>query len=71
MVTISTVNSRAFGLESVGSSVVIKAEMLDGYSFTGWTATGITLTSAQTTSSEITITVPNNEIVLKANYAEI
>jgi len=70
-VTVSTVNSSAFGLETVGTSIVVKAEVISGYRFVSWTATGITLTSEQTTSSEITINVPDNEIVLKANYEEI
>lgn len=51
-----------------GENITITASEASGKTFTGWEATGITLTSEQETSQTITITMPPNDVVLKAVY---
>ncbi len=57
---------------TAGTDVTVTANApQEGQKFTGWTAEGVTLTAEQAAANSFTFAMPENAVVLTANYADI
>ena len=53
-------------IREVGETITLTAEAANGKTFTGWTAKGVTISNA--TATTITITMPDNDVMIVANF---
>jgi len=69
--TLTVAGGTGSGSYKPGTSVEIKAEEKEGFSFSGWEATGVELTGEDTDKESITLKMPRNEAEVKAVFEAI
>ena len=69
--SVTVVGGTGGGRYAVGTSVKVKVTVPTGKTFTSWSFRGVVLNTAQLTQEEITFTMPDNDVTLKATFEDI
>ncbi len=69
--SVTVVGGTGGGKYAAGTSVKVKVTVPTGKTFTSWSFSGVVLNTAQLTQEEITFTMPDNDVTLKATFEDI
>ena len=69
--SVTVIGGTGGGRYAAGTSVKVKVTVPTGKTFTSWSFSGVVLNTAQLTQEEITFTMPDNDVTLKATFEDI